>query len=732
MAPADDPVRFPSRPRPRTRSRPSSNSVSLALYAKASDEAEKNPNLRRLSLLGSFLVALSAGSNYAFSSWAPQMQESAHLSSTSLNIVGLAGNAGVYLSGPVIGRWVDKSGPKHALLFGAVLVAAGYASLSAAYSGSWSFHSTAALAFFNLLTGLGNSAAFAAAMNAQAKSWDGSKRGTATAFVLSGFGLSAFFYSTLSHSLFPGNTADYLLLLSLGSASFYILGYFIIKVLPPADSPMLRRHRTMSSTDGALEATSQSEDPEDLPGLTRSSSQNGHKYNRRRSSSDIGARAWLTQDELSSAGEEDEDEDEEDDDVYGARSNERQGLLRHGAPPTGEGANEGGLGRADGASALANGKGRMIPGIGRPFSSSNGAGAGSSNAAPAAAAAPASTGSVDITGWKLIRTTDFILLFLIMTAISGSGLLLINNCGTITRTLYDYNKRIHNGTSESLALWMEEYHADKIMTVPTFAALPTVSLRTQSSSSGNRDWPEFLHKTLGLFDSSMNTHKIVYRPSPDVLASLGRPFGRRGDNATMSAAPMLGNLTRLALDEHALVQQMQAHQVSAISLGNALGRILIGLLSDLLVNYTSPPMRVWLLALVSLLAVSSQALAAMPDVITTVSRLLIVSSLTGLMYGTLFGISPSLAFEWFGMKHFSQNWGIVSLSPVVAGNVFNILFGRVFDAHVPADAPSHQCPYGEECYRSVFVVTTVCCLVAAVLSVVLIIRRAGWPGSERR
>ncbi|KAE8233774.1 hypothetical protein CF326_g1191 [Tilletia indica] len=701
---------FPSRPR--TRSRPSSTSI--AQYAKAAEEAEKNPNLRRLSLLGSFLVALSAGSNYAFSSWAPQMQEAAHLSSTSLNIVGLAGNAGVYLSGPFIGRWVDKTGPRHALLFGAVLVAAGYASLSAAYSGSWSFHSTAALASFNLLTGLGNSAAFAAAMNAQAKSWDGSKRGTATAFVLSGFGLSAFFYSTLSHSLFPGNTADYLLLLSLGSATFYILGYFIIKVLPPTDSLMLRRHRTASSIDGAADISSHSEDVEDAPVR---SSYNGNRYRRRRTSSDIGARAWLNPDELSSAGEESEEEEtgEEYGDRLGAEagspSNERQGLLLHGSAAAGEGTSEAGMTRTDSTSALPHGKRRSQPG-----SSSNGVSSGST-------ADAAAIGAVDITGWKLVRTTDFILLFLIMTAISGSGLLLINNCGTITRTLYDYNKRKHN--THGLVSWTADF-ADKAGIIPA-----------KTASSSSRDWPELIHSSLGWFGPSMNANNIIYRPSTKNIPSLGRPFGRdvagtvveSSINATKAATSGKGTL--LLLDEHALVQQMQAHQVSAISLGNAFGRILIGLLSDLLVNYTSPKMRVWLLTLVCLLAVSSQALAAMPNVITTVSRLLVVSSLTGLMYGTLFGISPSLAFEWFGMKHFSQNWGIVSLSPVVAGNVFNILFGRIFDAHVPADSASHQCPYGEECYRSVFVVTTVCCLGATVLSVILIIRRAGWPGSTR-
>ena len=84
------------------------------------------------------------------------------------------------------------------------------------------------------------------------------------------------------------------------------------------------------------------------------------------------------------------------------------------------------------------------------------------------------------------------------------------------------------------------------------------------------------------------------------------------------------------------VQQLQAHQVSAISLGNALGRIFIGLLSDLLVNKTGKPAyRVYLLLIVCSLALVSQGLAATPNVITDLKKLLGISSLTGLMYGTL-------------------------------------------------------------------------------------------------
>lgn len=66
---------------------------------------------RYVSLFGSALIALSAGSTYAFSSYAPQLQDALHLSSTQLNVLGLAGNLGMYVSGPIWGRWIDRAGP---------------------------------------------------------------------------------------------------------------------------------------------------------------------------------------------------------------------------------------------------------------------------------------------------------------------------------------------------------------------------------------------------------------------------------------------------------------------------------------------------------------------------------------------------------------------------------------------------------------------------------------------
>ena len=50
--------------------------------------------------------------------------------------------------------------------------------------------------------------------------------------VVSGFGLSAFVFSTIAHTIFPGNTSDFLLTLALGTAFPMVLGWFLVRPCP--------------------------------------------------------------------------------------------------------------------------------------------------------------------------------------------------------------------------------------------------------------------------------------------------------------------------------------------------------------------------------------------------------------------------------------------------------------------------------------------------------------------
>ena len=87
-----------------------------------------------------------------------------------------------------------------------------------------------------------------------------------------------------------------------------------------------------------------------------------------------------------------------------------------------------------------------------------------------------------------------------------------------------------------------------------------------------------------------------------------------------------------------------------------------------------------------------------------------VSGLSGLGYGFLFGVFPSIVAETFGIHGLSQNWGFMTLSPVISGNVFNLFYGTVYDSHsVIQPGGERVCLDGLECYRAAYFVTLGAC-----------------------
>ena len=87
------------------------------------------------------------------------------------------------------------------------------------------------LCVYAYLTGVGGCAAFAGAVKTSALNWP-DHRGTATAFPLAGFGLSAFFFAVMSHVAFPHNTSDLLLLLTIATFAMFVIGGIFLRVIP--------------------------------------------------------------------------------------------------------------------------------------------------------------------------------------------------------------------------------------------------------------------------------------------------------------------------------------------------------------------------------------------------------------------------------------------------------------------------------------------------------------------
>ncbi|KAJ9095702.1 hypothetical protein QFC21_005574 [Naganishia friedmannii] len=206
------------------------------------------PSSRIRTLLAATTVALCSGTNYVFSAYAPQLASRCGLSSTQLNLVGIAGNLGVYTSGPVWGVFIDRGGPRGVLCWAAVLIALGYGGIRAVYIHASatannastkplkaSTQTVALLCFCMLATGFAASAGLNASLNTVARSFPAHQRATASGITLAGFGLSAFLFSTLAHAVFPGRTEGFLALLAVGTAVGMCVGVVGVRTVPVED-----------------------------------------------------------------------------------------------------------------------------------------------------------------------------------------------------------------------------------------------------------------------------------------------------------------------------------------------------------------------------------------------------------------------------------------------------------------------------------------------------------------
>lgn len=110
-----------------------------------------------------------------------------------------------------------------------------------------------------------------------------------------------------------------------------------------------------------------------------------------------------------------------------------------------------------------------------------------------------------------------------------------------------------------------------------------------------------------------------------------------------------------------------------------------------------------------------------------------VSGLSGLAYGILFGVFPSIVAETFGIHGLSQNWGLMTLSPVISGNIFNLFYGIVFDKHSVVGSEGERiCHEGLECYRTAYLATLGACFAGLVVTLwVIRHQQVAWAKEDK-
>jgi hypothetical protein len=152
------------------------------------------------------------------------------------------------------------------------------------------------------------------------------------------------------------------------------------------------------------------------------------------------------------------------------------------------------------------------------------------------------------------------------------------------------------------------------------------------------------------------------------------------------------------------VSHRQLMHVSIISICSFLGRLSSGIGSDIIVKRLHHS-RFWCAAISATIFTFAQ-LAAIR--IGDPNFLWIVSGLSGLAYGVLFGVFPALVVDAFGPHGFAVNWGFMTWAPVVSGNVFNLFYGAVYDSNSVVEPDGQRgCERGLSCYRTAYYVTLV-------------------------
>lgn len=66
--------------------------------------------------------------------------------------------------------------------------------------------------------------------------------------------------------------------------------------------------------------------------------------------------------------------------------------------------------------------------------------------------------------------------------------------------------------------------------------------------------------------------------------------------------------------------------------------------------------------------------------------------------------------EAFGIRGLSQNWGFMTLAPVLSSNVFNLFYGTTYDGHSAIGPDGKRlCRQGLDCYRAAYWITLGAC-----------------------
>lgn len=167
------------------------------------------------------------------------------------------------------------------------------------------------------------------------------------------------------------------------------------------------------------------------------------------------------------------------------------------------------------------------------------------------------------------------------------------------------------------------------------------------------------------------------------------------------------------------IQKRQLLHVGIISFCSFLGRLTSGIGSDWLIHHHAS--RFWTLVASGCIFTAAQVVGL---TLQDPNELFLLSGLTGLAYGALFGVYPALVADAFGPSGMGINWGAMTMAPVISGNVFNLVYGSILDKHSYSHGGNGEggnsgeliCSDGRDCYASAYYLTLISSVVGVAWS----------------
>ncbi|XP_059314378.1 protein NUCLEAR FUSION DEFECTIVE 4-like [Lycium ferocissimum] len=158
--------------------------------------------------------------------------------------------------------------------------------------------------------------------------------------------------------------------------------------------------------------------------------------------------------------------------------------------------------------------------------------------------------------------------------------------------------------------------------------------------------------------------------------------------------------------------------VSLTSIWGFFGRIVSGSVSEYFIKKAAVPRPIWNAASQILMAVGYILLAmAMPG------SLYIGSIVVGICYGVRLAISVPTASELFGLKYYGLIYNVLILNLPLGSFLFSgLLAGLLYDSQATKTAGGGNTCVGAHCYRLVFIVMSIACIVGFALDILLTIR----------